>query len=128
MYTQSSQYFLSDKRYWYMGTFDLRGRETAYTSPDRKLVFVPNTADGPGAYDVLVNGKDHFYIYDRTLKDLTGPEISTERMMRSLEAMCGGKVAFILDTHHLHPKDLHIALLQLRIQEQEREIEHAYAH
>ncbi|MEK6825761.1 MAG: hypothetical protein AABY00_03165 [Nanoarchaeota archaeon] len=105
-----------------MGTFDLGGRAPYYTTPDGKIQFVRNDSDGPGAYDVLVGKQDHFYIPDRTLGDLANPEILTERMMQSLEAMCGENVPFILETHHLHPKDLHIALLQLRVQMQEEEI------
>ena len=105
-----------------MGTFDLGGRAPYYTTPDGKIQFVRNDSDGPGTYDVIVDNRDHFYIHDRTLGDLTNPEISTERMMQSLEAMCGTRLLFILETHHLHPKDLHIALLQLRVQMQEEEI------
>ena len=111
-------------------TFDMEGRTPAYVSPDKMISFFPNDRDGPGAYDVIIdkeNGKDHFYIADRTLGDLTNPEVSTEQMMRSLEAMCAHTVRFILDENKISPQEIHIALLQLRIKEQEKELEAAYS-
>lgn len=108
-------------------TFDLEGRNPTYTTPDKAISFIPNPRDGPSAYDVIINNKDHFYIHDRTLNDLTNPEIPTERVMSSLENMCGGMVSFILENNNLSPKDIHIALLQLKIVEQEKEIRHAYS-
>jgi hypothetical protein len=49
-------------------------------------------------------------------------------MMQNLEAMCSSNVAFILETHMIDPRDLHIVLLQLRIHEQELELRQAYEH
>ena len=107
--------------------FDLEGRKPTYTTPDKAISFIPNIRDGPGAYDVIIKRGDHFYIHDRTLDDLTNPEIPTDRVMASLENMCGGMVGFILQKNNISPKDIHIALLQLRIMEQQREIENAYS-
>ncbi|MEK6873111.1 MAG: hypothetical protein AABW90_03825 [Nanoarchaeota archaeon] len=108
-------------------TFDLEGRKPIYTTPDKAVSFIPNLKDGPEAYDVIIKEEDHFYIADRTLSDLTNPEISTDKAMTSLENMCGGMVGFILQKNNLFPKDIHIALLQLRIMEQQKEIDYAYS-
>ncbi|MEN9626569.1 MAG: hypothetical protein RL557_897 [archaeon] len=107
--------------------FDLQGRKPLYTTPDNSFLFVPNTVDGPHAYDVIIKGRDHFYIQDRTLSDLTSPDIPTETIMRSLEMMCGGVVDHLLKNNGLSSKDLHIALLCLRIVEQQREINDLYS-
>ena len=109
-----------------MTAFDLGGRKPVYATPDGAILFFPNPSDGPGAYDVIIRDHDHFYIHDRTLGDLTSPEISTQRMMQSLETMCGWEVRHILKSNALSPEQMHVALLQLRIQEQERQIRDAY--
>lgn len=108
-------------------TFNLEGRKPFYTTPDKIFSFFPNPKDGPGAYDVIINNRDHFYIHDRIMNDLTNPEISTEDAIRSLENMCGGLIRFKLQENNLSPKDIHIALLQLRIIEQQKEIDCAYS-
>ncbi len=105
-----------------MGIFNLDGRKPIYTTPDGKIQFVPNYCDGPRAYDVLIADTDHLYIPDRTLGDLTNPGVSTERMMQSLETMCAGQVTLVLEDNELTPEQLHIGLLQLRVLEQEREL------
>ncbi len=104
-------------------TFDLAGREPFYTTPDGAIQFVPNSADGPGAYDVFIKDKAHLYIYDRTLGDLTDPDVSTERMMQNLEAMCGGIARHTLASQGISSQTFHLALLQLRIVEQGKELE-----
>ena len=109
------------------GTFDMGEREPDYTttiSGDKIISFFRNDRDGSGAYDVIIGkalerGSDHFYIPDRTLGDLTNPGVSTDDMMGSLEAMCAHTVGFILDKNKISPQELHIALLHLRIKEQE---------
>ena len=107
-------------------SFELGGRKADYVTPDGRIAFFPNHADGPGAYDVIVGGRDHFYILDRTMGDLTDPGNSTEHAMRSLENMCAGRVKFILEEQGITPEQLHIALLQLRIKAQEEEIRASY--
>ena len=102
-------------------------RKPFYTTPDKAISFVPNDNDGPHAYDVIIKNESHLYIPDRTLQDLTAPEADTKRVMGMLEAMCGGTAEIILKEHDLTPKDFHIALLQLRVREQEREMETAYS-
>ena len=97
-------------------------RNPFYTTPDKAISFVRNDNDGPHAYDVVIKNEGHLYIPDRTLKDLTAPETDTSRVMGMLEAMCGGRAEATLKTYDLTPKDIHIALLQLRVEEQEREI------
>lgn len=107
--------------------FDLEGRKPTYTTLDKAISFIPNLKDGLGAYDVIIKEQDHFYIADRTLPDLTNPEISTDKAMSNLENMCGGIIKFILQKNNLSPKEVHIALLQLRIIEQQKEIDYAYS-
>ncbi|MDP1695495.1 MAG: hypothetical protein Q8L29_01125 [archaeon] len=108
-----------------MNKDNLRGFEPGYTTPDGVISFFPNKKDGPEAYYVRIR-KDNFYIHDRTLGDLTNPEVPTEQMMQSLDTMCGrGIVKFILEKNKLTPEYLHIALLQLRIKSQEEELRSA---
>ncbi len=111
----------------FRGKFDFGGRKPDYTTPDGIIEFLSNTQDGPGAYDVVINGRDHFYIHDRTLGDLTRPEIPTQTAMRSLDNMCGPTFRTILRDNNLTAEQIHIALLQLQIYRDQREIAEAHA-
>ncbi|MEK6847427.1 MAG: hypothetical protein AABY16_04645 [Nanoarchaeota archaeon] len=107
-------------------TFDLEGRVPAYETADRSIRFVANMRDEPDAYDVILNQKSHLYIPSRTLNDLTGSATSTEEVMRILDATNNNIAATILEITGVSPEKMHIALLHLRIAEQEKEIEAAY--
>ena len=98
-----------------------------YTTPDGNISFIPNQNDGPHAYDVLIKPNGHFYIPDRTLEQLTSPSNPTDSVMRSLEAMSGYRARDILDRQGITPERFHIALLQLRVKEQEQELSAAYS-
>jgi hypothetical protein len=98
-----------------------------YTTPDGNISFIPNPDDGPHAYDVLIKPNGHFYIPDRTLDDLTSPKTSTDDVMGRLEAMSGREAEYILNRHSITPAQFHIALLHLRIREQEEELDAAYS-
>ena len=98
-----------------------------YTTPDGIISFIPNSKDGPRAYDVLIGPDGHLYIPDRTLEDLTSPSTPTDSMMRRIEAMTGDRARDILDRRGITPTQFHIALLQLRIKEQEEELAAAYS-
>lgn len=108
------------------------GRKPDYETPDRNIAFFSNPNDGPHAYDIIVRGGDmgeyHFYIHDRIIDDIASPHHSTKDIMRSLEALTSGEAEFILRECKISPEQLHIALLQLRIVEQEQELEHALEH
>ena len=66
-----------------------------------------------------------FYIPLRALRDLTAMDVSTLRMMSSLETMCR-EIHGILFTNRLSAKDLHIALLHLQNNRLESERDEAY--
>ena len=106
-------------------SFDAKERVPRYVTPDEVFAFysVPGTQN---AYEVVVGGKDHFRIPERTLNDLTSPGNSTERTVSLLESLCGPEVRFILTSNSTTAKDLHLALLGLRVLEQEYETEKDY--
>lgn len=96
-----------------------------YETEDKQIAFFQNPNDGPSGYDVKINNDYAFCIPDRTLQDLTRP--GTDRVMGSLEAITSGRVRSILAEGHISPEKLHIALLQLKLREQELELERAYS-
>ncbi|MBM3233438.1 hypothetical protein FJZ18_04720 [Candidatus Pacearchaeota archaeon] len=108
-----------------MNKFDFGGIEPVYKSPDDKIIFIPNP-ECFGAYDVAIGNRDHLYIPNRTLENLTNPRVDTQRMMQLLETMSDGVARFILETNRIDPRDFHIALLHLRNIENERELRYAY--
>ena len=98
--------------------------EAFYTTPDGEISFIPNERDGPEAFDALFRSKDHVYLPDGTLRDLT--EDRTEDTMRCLDTMSGGIHGHALKRSGITPERFHIALLQLRVKLQERELSEAY--
>ena len=107
--------------------FNLDEKNLAYTTPDGRISFYCNLRDAPDAYDVIISGKDHFYIASRTLDDLTSPTTSTERSMQMLETMCGPVLRYSLQQNDVKIDELHIALLQLRVKNQEEKIHGMHA-
>jgi|SRR3989344_3816769 len=109
-------------------TFRFGGKKATYTTPNNVFYFFQDQDNGSSAYDVFIKGGDRFYLPDRTLVDLTDPSVSTEEMMQRLEHIGEGEIIKIfLKTHKLLEHDLHVALLQLRIFEQEEEIRQVYS-
>lgn len=93
-------------------------REAFYEDPEKRLKFLPNPQDGPSAYDVLV-GNDSFYIPDRVLNNIASPGISTRRVQSALETMAPTKFPYILKRNNLSYESLHVALLQVRLKEEQ---------
>ena len=106
-------------------SFDVQGRKIAYQTPDGAIMFVRNDRD-VHAYDLIIQNRDHLYIPDRTLGELTSPARSTHEMMESMDNLSGGMAAVILEQNRISPQDLHMALLHLRITELEEECDGAY--
>lgn len=102
--------------------------EPIYTSPDRRISFIENPRDGPGtAYWIRLNDQDSVYMPEGILADLTHPTTPTEGAIGKLEAVTGGDVRPLLRKHNISPEQLQIALLHLRIIEQEEEIRYAFS-
>ncbi len=95
-----------------------------YKTPDGRFEFYPNSRDGPGVYDVVIKGKDHIYIPDRTLGDLTNPEISSVEMMQRLENLSGQQIHYILRENSILFREFHEALINLRkVKEREDKVQ-----
>ncbi len=107
--------------------FNMGGRVQVYTTPDGRISFYPNLRGWSGAYDVIIARRDHFYIASGTLDDLTNPTTSTESSMEMLANIYGSELQYKLSANNIKTYELHIALLQLRIKEQEEEIREAYS-
>lgn len=106
--------------------FDMDEKNLTYTTPDGRISFYLNPRDGSDAYDVIIDGKSHFYIASRTLDDLTNPSTSTPVSMQMLENMCGLELMYNLHENEVKCDELHIALLQLRVKNQEEKIKELY--
>ncbi|MBX4212445.1 hypothetical protein KW787_03270 [Candidatus Pacearchaeota archaeon] len=97
-----------------VGNFDYQGRKPLYEDKELGIVFVNNSNDGPHAYDVFIKDKDHLYIPERTLEDLTDTGIPTERMMKSFDNMSNGMATHLLFMNNISQQDFHASLRRLR--------------
>lgn len=112
-------------------------QKPVYVTPDGDISFFENPRDSPGAYLVDIKNIDTFYIPSEMLEDLTRPEYSTENIARKIGAIGGAALPLmhkryddkelILQNSGVSTKDVHLALLQLRVQEQEKKLHDLYS-
>ena len=102
--------------------------DPVFTTLDGRISFIENPRDGPAiAYWIRLNHQDSIYMPEGILKDLAHPTTPTERVIGKLEAITGDNVRFLLRKNNISPEQIHMALLHLRIIEQEEELKYAYS-
>jgi hypothetical protein len=93
-----------------------------YEDREKGISVVPASHD-PGAYHFLLGGRGaNIYFHRNVLGGLARPEVSTAEVKRAVGAMTQEISNHILGDAGLTYEDLHIALLKVRVIEQEREI------
>ncbi len=95
--------------------------EPFFEDKERGLKFIPNPRD-PGAYHIMVKGKYHIYLH-HGWEELAGHDVTTKRVGYAFQDASGGNAGYILRENGLDFRDLHLALLKLRIKEIERDDE-----
>jgi hypothetical protein len=94
-----------------------------YEDKERGIKFVQYPKD-IGSYHVFI-GEDNFYIPDGVISDLASQKTETSDIRDSFQAM-NPNIRYILEKNNITYQDIHIALLKVKIQELEEQIENYY--